>query len=136
MEGIAQMSQNILGRRGLDVGAGIVWIATYFVVRGVLEMPDLGRNTRIAIALSPAIPAGLFLLAFMHNIKTLGELELKVQLEAFAFAFPLTVFLLMFLGLMQLAIDLDMNNWSYRHVWTFVPIFYLAGLALAWRKYK
>ena len=57
-------------------------------------------------------------------------------MEALAFAFPLSIFLLMFLGLLQLAVELSPENWSYRHVWVFLPIFYFAGLALAWRRYK
>ena len=123
-------------RKWTGVIAAVLWLVTYFVIRGLLEMPGWGRSTRIAIAVLPAIPAGLFLIAFMKGIGQLDELERKVQMEAFAFAFPLTVFMLMFLGLLQLAIDLDPNNWSYRHVWAFVPIFYLAGLALSWRKYR
>jgi len=53
-----------------------------------------------------------------------------------AFAFPMAILLLMVLGLLQLAIPLSPEDWSYRHVWSFLPLFYFAGLALAWRKYK
>jgi hypothetical protein len=29
-----------------------------------------------------------------------------------------------------------MDDWSYRHVWAFLPAFYLGGLALARRRYQ
>jgi hypothetical protein len=130
------MAFEFAGKKYAAIVAGVAWIVTYFVMRGLLEMPDWGRTARIMIALVPAVPAAFFLLAFMKGIAQLDELERKVQMEAFAFAFPLTVFMLMFLGLLQVAIDLDPANWSYRHVWAFVPIFYFGGLALAWRKYR
>jgi hypothetical protein len=130
------MTQSITARPTFGLVAGIAWVATYFVSRMILKTPELGQTTKVVIALIPAIPCGLFLLAFMRNIKTLDELHQRVQMEALAFAFPLSIFLLMFLGLLQLAVDLSPENWSYRHVWVFLPIFYFAGLALAWRRYK
>lgn len=130
------MTQNITARPAFGLVAGIAWVATYFVSRMILKTPDLGQTTKVVIALIPAIPCALFLLAFMRNIKSLDELHQRVQMEALAFAFPLSIFLLMFLGLLQLAVDLSPENWSYRHVWVFLPIFYFAGLALAWRRYK
>jgi hypothetical protein len=42
----------------------------------------------------------------------------------------------MTLGLLQLVIDLNPADWSYRPVWQFVIIFYLAGIALATRRYQ
>lgn len=133
---VLNMKLEILGKKGFGLVTGILWLVTYFIARGLLEIPDLTQTLRVVIALTPAIPCALFLLAFMQNIGQLDELERKIQMEAFAFAFPLTVFMLMFLGLLQLAVDLSPDNWSYRHAWAFVPVFYFGGLALSWRKYR
>jgi hypothetical protein len=38
--------------------------------------------------------------------------------------------------LLELAIGLDPKDWSYRHVWIYLPLFYFVGLAIAWRRYK
>ena len=130
------MTQSIVTKPAFGLIAAIAWVGTYFVSRMILKTPELEQTTKIVIALIPALPAALFLLAFMKNIKQLDELHQKVQMEALAFAFPLSIFLLMFLGLLQLAVELSPENWSYRHVWVFLPIFYFAGLALAWRRYK
>lgn len=43
--------------------------------------------------------------------------------------------LLMLLALVQLAMPLNMEDWSYRHVWIYMPIFYLGGLTIARRRY-
>jgi hypothetical protein len=130
------MTKSIVSNPGFGVVAGAAWVATYFVSRMILKTTELSQSTKILVAIAPALPCALFLLIFMKNIKNLDELGQKVQMEALAFAFPLSVFLLMFLGLLQLAIDLSPDNWSYRHVWIFLPLFYFAGLALASRRYK
>jgi hypothetical protein len=43
--------------------------------------------------------------------------------------------LLMALGLLELAVPLSRDDWSYRHVWAMLPILYYGGLALARRRY-
>ena len=118
------------------ISIAVLWILTYFVARGVLEAADLSSTTRIVVALIPAIPFAFFLWLFITNIGQMDEMERKIQLEAMAFAFPMAVLLLMVLGLLQLAMPLSPDDWSYRHVWSFLPIFYFAGVALVWRKYK
>jgi hypothetical protein len=51
-------------------------------------------------------------------------------------AFPLTMLLLMILALLQRAVILRFEDWSYAHVWYYLPIFYLGGLVLARRRYQ
>lgn len=91
---------------------------------------------RVAAALAPLLPFLLFFGALLFGMRDMDELHRKVQMGALAIAFPLAVVLLMVLGLLELAIDLSPDDWSYRHVWMFLPLFYFAGLAIAWRRYK
>jgi hypothetical protein len=89
----------------------------------------------VAAALLPVAPFALFLLALSRGIRKLDELERRIQLEALALAFPLAMLLLMALGLLELAVPLSRDDWSYRHVWAMLPILYYGGLALARRRY-
>ena len=41
----------------------------------------------------------------------------------------------MTLALMERAVGLKFEDWSYMHVWIYVPLFYLAGLVIARRRY-
>jgi hypothetical protein len=75
------------------------------------------------------------LFTIIRAARDLDELERRIQLEALAFAFVLAVLLLMTLGLMELAITLNRDDWSYRHVWAMLPMLYFGGLALARRRY-
>jgi hypothetical protein len=130
------MTEKLIHRGWFNITVAVVWIATYFISRGVLERIDLSSSTRVVVAILPAIPFAVFLWLFVRNIGRLDEMQRRIQMEAMAFAFPLAVFLLMVLGLLQLAVPLPADDLSYRHVWAFLPLFYFAGLALAWRRYK
>ena len=91
---------------------------------------------RLAVALVPLVPFVAFLWKFIALMREADELERRIQLEALAIAFPLAMVLLMVLALVQLAMPLNPDDWSYRHVWYFLPIFWFGGQAIARRRYQ
>lgn len=118
----------------LTVPAGILWVLSYLGALFALKDLTLEPWLRLAVALTPLLPTALFLAAVVSAIRSFDELERRVHLEALAVAFPLAVLLLMTLGLLELAVALPAEDWSYRHVWIYLPIFYFAGLAVARRR--
>ena len=112
-----------------------LWFMSYIGARLGLEVVE-GHWPRLLLALLP-IPFFVFVLiqAFV-GISTGDELFRRMHLEALAVAFPLTITLLMVLGLLELAIGLNRDDWSYRHVWQIVVLFWLVGWIIAVRKYK
>ena len=118
--------------------AGVAWIVLYFGAEILLRKMNIeaAPAIRIVIAAIPILPATLFLVYFIRDIGRLDELQRQIHLEALAFAFPLTVLLLMTLGLVQSAVALSPDDWSYRHVWLYPPIFYFVGLTIASRRYE
>jgi len=115
--------------------AGLLWGSTYALSRGLLELRDLDRTVRVVIAIAP-IPLFIwFLWIWMKGVGAMDELQRRIELEALAFAFPICVVLLMTLGLLELAVPLNPNDWSYRHVWALMPALYYTGLWRAKRKY-
>ena len=117
---------------------GIVWMISYFGARAALEWMGEGQPTRsrLVVALIPIIPFAAFIWKFIGSLRQADELERRIQLEALAIAFPLAMVLLMILALVQLAMPLDPDDWSYRQVWYFLPIFWLGGLSIARRRYQ
>ena len=95
----------------------------------------LPTGVRLGLAFVPTPVFALFLWLFIKGIRSADELERRIQLEALAVAFPLGVLLLTTLGLVQRAVELNFQDWSYNHVWPFFVIFYLGGLMLARRRY-
>lgn len=123
-----------IDRRGFL--AFIAWGGLYIAARLFLELETLGWWSRLAVAIVP-VPAFAWVLWSVSNgIGAMDELQRRIQLEALAFAFPLTLLMLMTLGLAELAIGLKPDDWSYRHVWPFVLLFYFAGLVRAKRRYE
>ena len=89
------------------------------MVRGLLVRAGragesgLATGLKVAAALIPVPIFALFLVLFIRLIRTMDELERRIQLEALAIAYPLTVLLLMTLGLLQRAVHLKFEDWSY-----------------------
>ena len=114
---------------------GLLWLVAYFAARGFLERSDLERGVRITIALAPIPIFAWFLARFIGAIRTLDELERRIHLEAMAVAFPLGILLLQTLALMQRAVELKFEDWSYAHVWIYLPIFYFLSLGFVRKRY-
>jgi hypothetical protein len=128
--------QGSIWRSGVFIW-GLAWLLSYFGVRALLEHPGTISTTwLVIIVLIPVIPATLFLLYFIAGMKELDELQRRIQLEALAFAYPLALLMLITLGLLELVVKLNPNDWSYRHVWQYLVLLYLVGLFIAKRRYE
>jgi hypothetical protein len=114
---------------------GALFMVLFFIARGLLELDTLSTTVRVLVSLLPLPAFAWFLWAFVTAIGEADELERRIQLEALAIAFPLTLLLLMTLGLLQVAVPLSPDDWSYRHIWPFLYVFYFVGLAWARRRY-
>jgi hypothetical protein len=118
------------------LGLLVLWLLLYFGVRLYLEAnPDLGRGVRLALAFVPTPVFAAFLWPFIPGVRSADELERRIQLEALAVAFPLGVLMLTTLGLVQRAVELNFQDWSYNHIWPWFAFFYLVGNAVARRRY-
>ncbi len=125
-------------RRSLHSGVAVTafWVLCYFAARLALKELQLDAWLRVTVALLPVVPTTLFLWSAIQFIRGLDELHRRIHLEALAIAFPLSILLLWTLGLLELAIDLPAEDWSYRHIWVYLPLFYFAGLAITTRRYR
>lgn len=116
--------------------SALLWFLSFFGARAGLDEVEFGSHAAVLLALLPIPFFAVFLWTYVRAIGLGDELERRVQLQALAFAFPMTMLLLMVLGLLELATGLNPDDWSYRHVWAFLPVLYLAGLVLARRRYR
>jgi hypothetical protein len=114
----------------------LTWVLVYLLTRWLLDSDQLEEGWRIVVALAPMIPFAFFLAFILAGLRSMDELHRRVQLEALAIAFPLAILFFMMLRLLELAIPLSPQDWSYRHTWSYLPLFYFIGLAIAWRRYR
>ncbi len=66
----------------------------------------------------------------------MDEVQIKLQMEAVIIAFSSGLLLLFTLGLLDLIIDLNKNDWGYRHLVPIFILFYFFGLFISKRKYN
>jgi hypothetical protein len=114
----------------------VLWVGTFFGARILLEGDGLGTTLRIVVALVPVVPFAALLWRVIGGIRQMDELERRIELEALAVAYPLAILMMMVLGLLQLAVDLSPDDWSYRHVWPVLFFFYLLGVVRARARYS
>ena len=115
--------------------AVVISLLTYFGARAVLELDTLATAWRVAAALAP-VPFFVWVLyEIVRGARRLDELQRRIHLEALAIAYPLLLVLLMMLGLLELAVPLNRNDWSYRHVWQMQGVIYLLAFVIAQRRY-
>jgi hypothetical protein len=112
-----------------------LWALSYLAARIGAEVLARGSLPLLVLVAIPALPFAWFLYAMVGAIRNADELERRIHLEALAVAFPLALFLLMVLGLLELATDLKAADWSHRHLWPFLIVFWLLGQAVARRRY-
>jgi len=114
----------------------MLWLVLYFGVRWYLEAHlDLAPHLRLALAFLPVPVFAAALWQFTAAIRGADELERRIQLEALALAFPLGLLLLTTLGLVQRAVELNFQDWSYIHVSHMFFMLYLLGVFVARRRY-
>jgi hypothetical protein len=90
---------------------------------------------RVAIALLPTPFFVWYLWTWMKGVSEMDELERRIELEALGFAFPAAVIFLATLGLLDVAITLNPDDFSLRHTWLMLPMLYYIGLWRAKRRY-
>ena len=133
--GAIEETRQVYGARLLR--AGLLWGSTYLLSRGLLELSTItDEDVRVLIALAPVPVFIWFLWIWMKGLGAMDELQRRIELEALAFAFPVCVVMLMTLGLLELARQLNPDDWSYRHIWALMPALYYAGLWRAKRRYQ
>jgi hypothetical protein len=115
---------------------GLIWVLVYLLTRRLLDSNELQEGWRIIVALAPMIPFAFFLAFILAGLRSMDELQRRIQLEALAIAFPLAILFFMLLGLLELAIPLSPEDWSYRHTWVYLPLLYFIGRAIASRRYE
>ncbi len=113
-----------------------LWIGSYLGAMLLLKYAALPASLKIAVAIVPVIPFVFFIRRFLVHLRNLDELQRRVHFEALAYAFPITILLLMTLGLLERANIIAAEKWSYEEVWLYLPLFYLVGLAISWRRYR
>jgi hypothetical protein len=122
-------------RRHVIIFAAI-WLLSYTISLLALKNLSPGTGLGIFLSLLPVVAFALFIYQFIRSVAALDEVQVRMQMEAVVIAFALGLLLLMTLGLLELVIPLNQEDWSYRHLIPYFSLFYFVGLFIARRKFN
>lgn len=113
-----------------------LWAAAYVGAPMLLERVSSGAGIRLLVALLPLPFFLTWLGTAIRAVRTMDEMERRIQLEALAVAFPLSLILVMTLGLLEVTTLDKVAPWGFRRMWCLFVLFYCVGLELARRRYR
>ncbi|WP_299179095.1 hypothetical protein [uncultured Chryseobacterium sp.] len=83
-----------------------------------------------------ALLFGVYAVKQIQSVKSLDEVQIRIQLEAVSIAFVLSLLLVMVLGMLGLVKNLRLDSISYLYIFPLFFLFYFIGLFISKRKYR
>ena len=113
----------------------LVYVAQLFVLR---RYPEWSPFVRGIVALTPLVPALLYLRSWVQFIRGMDELQRRVQIEAQVFAAWGTIFIGMILSTLNQhgVVHVQPHGLGFGAVFFVVLPLWLVGVAIANRRYK
>jgi NAD/NADP transhydrogenase beta subunit len=114
----------------------ILWCLSYVGSLFAIKSLQIPIEASVILTFISVLAFALFIYKFFRSIVFMDEVQIKIQMEAVVLAFALGLLLVMTLGLIDLFIVLNPEDWSYRFLVPIFIAFYFIGLFIAKRKYN
>ncbi len=114
----------------------ILWCLSYVGSLFAIKSLQIPIEASVILTFISVLAFALFIYKFFRSIVFMDEVQVKIQMEAVVLAFALGLLLVMTLGLIDLFIVLNPEDWSYRFLVPIFIAFYFLGLFIAKRKYN
>jgi len=115
---------------------GILWAVVYIVCLVIVKKLEPSKTLGVVLSFMPTITFVLFIYNFIKGVGSMDEVERRIQLEATVWGFTLGILLLMTLGLLDMVVSLNKEDWGYRHLIPYFFVFYFLGIFISRRKYN
>ncbi len=113
-----------------------LWAIAYIVCLFAIKKTTPETTLGLVLSFIPVITFGLFLYSMIKGAASMDEMQIRIQMEAVVIAFSLGLLTLMTLGLLDLVIVLNKEDFGYRHLAAYFALFYFIGLFISRRKYE
>ncbi len=114
---------------------GVLFVGAYLVARVWIKSAEQGSGEALAAALLPVPFFGSLLFQFVRGVRSMDELERRIQLEALAIVFPSTIMIAFVAGLLHLAGFHGTNDFDPPRLWPVLILPYFFGIMIARRRY-
>lgn len=116
--------------------ASLLFMLAYVAASVLPRWLNLSTPLSVGLAVVAALVFAYFIFTEVRIIRTMDEMQQRIQLEALAIAYPASILFVMLLGLLERVIELPKTDFSYRHIWPLMFFFYFLGLVIARRRYS
>jgi len=113
----------------------LVALAVAFGARRALSEPGWSDPVRAAVALTPLLPSGFYVLGIVRWIRGLDELQRRIQIGALAFVAVVMGFAMLGVDLLQGAGFLRQFHWGWEFAYGLTFLLWMIGCALSTRRY-
>jgi len=113
----------------------VLWIVTYTICLLTIKKFSPDTTTGIVLSFLPVVTFALFIYSIIRGVASMDEVEIRIQMEAVVIAFSLGLLMIMTLGLLDLVVVVNKEDWGYRHLVPYFAIFYFIGVVISKRKY-
>ena len=114
----------------------VIWSLSYIGSLFALKTLNIPQAAGIMLTFVTIIAFALFIYKYYRSIYFMDEVQIKIQMEAIVIGFSLGLLLMLALGLLELSIQLNKDDWSYRHLFPMFIAFYFIGLLISRNKYN
>ena len=116
------------------VAAGLIWLASYFLARVLLDALRPEPHWDIAVACIPLFAFYGFVWVVRRALANIDEMQRRIHLEALALAFSTTLLVVMVLGLLDGAAG--SLGIPLRESWVALPVIYGLCFAIVAHRYR
>ena len=114
----------------------ILWCLSYVGSLFAIKSLQIPIEASVVLTFISVLAFALFIYKYFRSIVFMDEVQVKIQMEALVLAFALGLLLVMTLGLIDLFLVLNPEDWNYRFLVPIFIAFYFLGLFTAKRKYN
>lgn len=114
----------------------VLWVLSYTACLITLKTLTLGKEAGILLSLIPMFAFVVFIYKFQRALSIMDKVHIKMHMEGLAFAFVIAIVLLMTLGLLDLVLVINKEDWGFRHLVPYFIFFYIVGFLIAKRRYS
>lgn len=115
--------------------ASILWAACYLIALNVIKEYTLSNEIKVLLSILPTITFGILIYFYITSINLMDEVEKRIHLETAVFAFSTGLALIMTIGIVDTAFDLNKEIFGTKKIFIYLFILYFIGVALSKNKY-
>ncbi|MGI8582717.1 MAG: hypothetical protein ACR2KX_10985, partial [Chitinophagaceae bacterium] len=89
----------------------VLWFVTYTICFLTLKKLSPDKTTGIILSFLPVVTFALFIYSIIRGVTSMDEVEIRIQMEAVVIAFSLALLTIMTLGLLDLVVVVNKEDW-------------------------